>query len=402
MNHRERVLTALRHAEPDRIPIDLGSTGDSNILAQPYVALRQYLGLGSGTLRLCNVMSQCVFVEEDVRRSIGVDATGVYFQPREWRAAPLKDGSTALVPALWTPQAREDGSEVRVNASGIVTHRRPADGYYFDNVHSALANITTVQELEQYRDQIENYDRPSYLDQSFKELEPLAKDMYENTDYAIVGYFGGHIFAAALQLRGWENFMLDLITESPIAEALLDMLAEAHIRHMQSFADTVGKYVHVVHVEDDLGMQDRPLVSPALYRKMVKPYHQKLYSHIRKSCNAHLMLHSDGSIYALIPDLIEIGVDILNPVQYSAKDMDTKRLKQEFGSQISFWGGGCDTQEILPNSTPAQVEDEVKRRIDDLAPGGGFVFCQVHNVQPHVLPENLIAMYDAVHKYGNY
>ncbi|HTU03821.1 MAG TPA: uroporphyrinogen decarboxylase family protein, partial [Candidatus Sulfotelmatobacter sp.] len=239
-----------------------------------------------------------------------------------------------------------------------------------------------------------------YLDKSFEDLELAARDAYEGTDYAVVGYFGGHIFMAALQLRGWQEFMVDLMTGSALADALLDMLTEAHIRHFDRFARTVGKYIHVVHVEDDLGMQDRPLLSPALYRKCIKPYHQRLYAAIKAQCRARLLLHSDGAISPLIPDLIEIGVEILNPVQYTARDMDTKRLKREFGGQLSFWGGGCDTQQVLPFGTPAQVKEEVMRRIDDLAPGGGFVFAQVHNIQPHVPIENVLAMYQAVRERG--
>lgn len=360
------------------------------------------MGLSPGTLRVCNVSSQCVYVEEDMRQALGVDSIGVYFQPREWKKAAVQGGLTAEVPALWATRLLDDGTEVRMNASGIITHKRPEGGFYFDNVSSPLADVTSVRELETYRDLIESFDRPAYLDKSFEELEPIARRAYEDTEYAVVGYFGGHIFMAALQLRGWENFLVDLLTGSSLAEALLDMLAEAHIRHFERFATTVGKYVQVVLVEDDLGMQDRPLLSPALYRQRVKPYHRRLYSAIKKHCNAQLMLHSDGSIYPLIPDLIEIGVDILNPIQYNAKDMDTKRLKREFGAQLSFWGGGCDTQQVLPFSTPAQVKEEVKRRIDDLAPGGGFVFSQVHNIQPHVPVENIATMYEAVREYGKY
>jgi uroporphyrinogen decarboxylase len=398
MTPRERVLLSLSHREPDRIPVDLGSTGDTTILVQPYALLRHRLGLPAGKLRLCNVLSQCAYVEEDVRQTLGLDATGIYFQPRAWRTATIHGGLAAQVPAGWITRTLQDGSEVREDASGIITHKRPQAGFYFDSVHSPLSEVASVTEMEAHRDLIETFDRPGHLDKSFEELGLIAKEAYEKTDYAVVGYFGGHIFMAALQLRGWQEFMIDLITGSALADALLNMLTEAHIRHLDRFAATVGKYVHVVHVEDDLGMQDRPLLSPALYRNRIKPYHQRLYRAIKKQCGAYLMLHSDGSIYPLIPDLIEIGVDVLNPVQYTARDMDTNRLKREFGSQLSFWGGGCDTQQVLPFGTPAQVKEEVMRRIDDLAPGGGFVFAQVHNIQPQVPMENVLAMYEAVRR----
>jgi uroporphyrinogen decarboxylase len=157
-----------------------------------------------------------------------------------------------------------------------------------------------------------------------------------------------------------------------------------------------------VHVEDDLGMQDGPFMSPELYRKRVKPYHNKIYSFIKSHCDAYLVLHSDGAISPFIPDLIEMGIDALNPVQFTAKGMQTDRLKREFGQDICFWGGGCDTQKVLPFGTPDQVRDEVKRRIDDLAPGGGFVFAAVHNITPGVPAENIAVMFETAREYGVY
>jgi uroporphyrinogen decarboxylase len=195
---------------------------------------------------------------------------------------------------------------------------------------------------------------------------------------------------------------MDLLADRKLAEALMDRLTEAHIRRFRRYADTIGKYVQVIHVEDDLGMEDRPLLSPALYREAVRPYHARLYSYIKSHCDAYLMLHTDGAVRPLIPDFIEMGVDILNPVQVSAAGMDPQQLKREFGDDIVFWGGGCDTQAVLPFGTPEDVREEVKRRIDHLAPGGGFVFTQIHNVQPHVPPENVVAMFEAAREYGRY
>jgi len=179
-------------------------------------------------------------------------------------------------------------------------------------------------------------------------------------------------------------------------------LTEAHLRRLEHYAATVGQYIDVIHFEEDLGMQDRPLMRPSLYRDMVKPYHHKLFSLARSRCDAHILLHTDGAVAPLMPDFIDMGVDAVNPVQVSAAGMDTKELKKEFGRDITFWGAGCDSQAVLPFGTPAQVADEVKRRIDDLAPGGGFVFSSIHNVQAGVPAENTMAMFKTAQEYGAY
>jgi len=171
---------------------------------------------------------------------------------------------------------------------------------------------------------------------------------------------------------------------------------------MENYAKAVGPYVQIINVNDDLGTQTGPMLSPRLYRQRVKPYQQKLYEYVKSHFDGHLFLHSDGSVYSLIPDLIEIGADILNPVQFSAANMDARKLKVEFGKDLTFWGGGCDTQAVLPYGTPQQVRDEVRRHIEELAPGGGFVFNKVHNIQADVPPENVIAMYAAVAEFGGY
>jgi uroporphyrinogen decarboxylase len=278
----------------------------------------------------------------------------------------------------------------------------PARGFYFDSVDSPLARATEPREIDAQIARIEDYDRPSHLDMSYEQLAKVAQDLHENTDYLLVGFFGGHIFQAAQSLRGWETFLVDLVTNRTFAEALMDRLAEANIRRFQHYADTVGRHVHVIHFEDDLGMQDRLLLRPELYRRLVRPYHERLFRFVKSHCPAYLLLHSDGAIAPLIPDLIEMGVDAINPVQVSAAGMDTGQLKRDFGQEISFWGGGCESQTVLPFGTAQQVADEVKRRIDDLAPGGGFIFGPIHNVQPEVPAQNTITMFMTAREYGIY
>jgi len=220
--------------------------------------------------------------------------------------------------------------------------------------------------------------------------------------YLLVGFFGGHIFQAAQALRGWEQFLVDLLVNRPLAEALLDRLAEANVARFARYAATVGRYVDVIHFEDDLGMQDRPLLRPSLYRQVVKPYHARLFRFAKEQCGAFLLFHSDGAIAPLLPDLIDMGIDAIHPVQTSAAGMDPAVLKREFGRDLTFWGAGCDAQATLPFGTPDQVAAEARRAIDVLAPGGGYVFAAVHNIQAGVPAANVVALFEAARRHGAY
>jgi uroporphyrinogen decarboxylase len=400
MNHRQRVLTALCHQEPDRVPIDFGATGDSTIMAVGYQELRKHLGLTPSTTRVIDVFQHTAVIEQDVRLALGVDVMPVFDEPNEWRSDTLSDGSPAEFPARFQPHLQDDGSQVVFDAAGNVVLKMPRGGHYFDPVYSPLAGATSVKEIDEHMDAIENYDTPAHLDKSYEEQARKAKTLRESTDYALAGFFGGHILQASQSLRGWETFLMDLLVNKKFAHALMDRLTEAHIRRFERYAATVGQYVDVVHFEEDLGMQDRPLLRPSLYREMVKPYHHKLFGFAKSRCDAYLLLHTDGAVAPFMPDFIEMGVDAVNPIQVSAAGMDTRELKREFGRDITFWGAGCESQSVLPFGTPEQVADEVKRRIDDLAPGGGFVFSSIHNVQSGVPVENTVTMFKTAREYG--
>lgn len=402
MNHRERVLTALNHEEPDRVPLDLGGTIDSTIMAVAYRELREYLRLGEGTIRVGDVYQQTALVEDDVREALHIDTHLVFDEPKEWRDGELSDGGPAKFPAKFRPERQEDGSQVVFDEAGNLVLKMPKNGFYFDPVYSPLADATSVADIRQHLDAIQTYDRPEHLDKSYQELAKKAKALREETDYLLVGFFGGHIFQSSQALRGWQQFLMDLVANEAFAEALMDELVKANIKRFERYAETVAPYVDVIQFEDDLGMQDRPLLRPERYRRLVKPYQAKLFSFVRSKCDAHILLHTDGAVAPFIPDFIEMGIDILNPVQVSAAGMDTKQLKEDFGADITFWGAGCDTQRTLPYGSPDDVADEVKRRIDELAPGGGFVFTQVHNVQAGTPPENVVMMYRTAHEHGVY
>jgi len=402
MNHRDRVLAALRHEEPDRVPIDFGGTMDSTISALSYQALRQELDLPPSITRVQDIYQYTAVIEPDVRQALGVDTAPVLDEPLAWRGDTLPDGSPIQLPAQFRPQLQEDGSQVVFDGIGTVVLKMPKGGFYFDPVHSPLAHATSIRDIDRCLDQIEHYDKPHHLDLPYEALAHTAKALRQGTDYLIVGFFGGHIFQAAQSLRGWDTFLMDLLVNRAFAEALMDRLTEANIRRFARYAQTVGAYVDVVHFEDDLGMQDRPLLRPDLYRQVVKPYHERLFRFARSCCQAYLLLHSDGAIAPFIPDFVDMGIDALNPVQVSAAGMDSRELKRAFGKDITFWGGGCDSQVVLPFGKPQAVADEAKRRIDDLAPGGGFVFGPIHNIQAEVPPENVTILFRTAQEHGVY
>ncbi|UCF98868.1 MAG: hypothetical protein JSV89_04845 [Spirochaetaceae bacterium] len=222
------------------------------------------------------------------------------------------------------------------------------------------------------------------------------------SDYAVLGQFGGNFLERGNRLFGMETFLIMLLSDPGLVEAFFDKLLAATIEDFDHYVEAVEDRVDIIQLNDDLGHQDGPLISLELYEKLVKPYQQKLYEYIRKRTDMYLFLHSCGSVYPFIPHFIEMGVQILNPVQYMARDMDPARLKREFGRDIVFWGGGCDTQHVLATGSAEEVRRETERLIEIFAPGGGFVFAQVHNIQPLVPLENVLIMFDTVTRRRSY
>ncbi len=398
MTSRERVMIALEHAEPDRVPIDLGAMQSTSIMAVAYNNLKEYLGLTTGPTRMWDWWDQLADVEPEILQIIGADIVPltVWEPPQQWKPWTLRNGSLCEVPASFNPETMPDGSQVVRDSSGRITMRMPQNGWYFDSVYHPLADVTSVAELAAYEPS------PPPSEEFVAHLRRRARELYESTDYAIMFNGVDGIYEWAQELRGWGNFMMDLAGNQQLAAALLDKLVDERIQFIDRVLPAIDEYIQVVQTGDDLGLQDGPQLSPSVYRDIVKPRHARLYAAIKKRTSAPVFIHTCGSVREFIPDFIEMGIDVLNPVQVSAAGMDTAELKREFGSDIVFWGGGCDTQHVLPFGTPQEVRNEVKRRIADLAPGGGFVFTQVHNIQSDVPPENIMAMFDAAREFGTY
>ncbi|MHC4713432.1 MAG: uroporphyrinogen decarboxylase family protein [Planctomycetota bacterium] len=401
MTGRERVLAALRHIEGDRVPIDLGGIESSSLHADAYAALCALLGIDAAP-RMLDVYQQVVLLDEPVRQHFGIDTAPMAFEPAGRRSDTTGTGTPILVPDNWRPEPLDNGDRVVRDAEGRIAAMMPRGGYYFDETRHPLHDVATAADVASRRRYFETIDKPAFLDEGWEAMARRARDLHTNTSLCIVGNLCVHILAAGQSLRGFENFMMDLVSDRLLAFAVMETLLEAYAPRIDTFAEKIAPWVDVILVNDDLGSQTGPLMSPDLYRATVKQFHARLFEYVRRRTGKPLLLHSCGSIHELIPDLMEIGVDAINPVQVSAADMDPAALKKEFGSDVTFWGGGCDTQNVLGRGSPGEVRDEVRRRIETLAPGGGFVFTQVHNIQPNVPPENIVAMLEAAAEFAAY
>lgn len=382
MNYRERVMQALNHEEANRIPIDLGATIVSSIHKNAYLDLTKYLDLELEELQMCDYVQQLPYVDESLLERFGVD-----FRMVQLPAATAPDVS----------YFEEGDYYAFIDRWGSKLYKPKDGGLYFDWVDFPIRE-PSMRALDNYQ-----WPQPDSLETN-AQLGQQAKYLYENTDYALVGsaIIGGGIFEQPARTMGLENFLVSLLDEPAFADRLMGTITDIYIESCSNYLDQVGEYLQVFTYWDDLNTQTNWLISPDIYCKMIKPKQRRLVEAIRSKTEAKLFFHGCGAVFELIPHLIDLGFDIVNPVQVSAAGMDTKLLKKEFGDDIVFWGGGVDTQNVLPFGTVDEVKDEVKRRIDDLAPGGGFVFSAVHNIQAFVPPENIVAAFDTALEHGKY
>ena len=396
MTSRERVLKAIRHEEPDRLPIDLGGMASTGIMAIAYARLKEHLGITSGEIRVFDMAQQLAEVEHEILSRFGVDVISLTNSlgegPEFWKPWKLPNGVDCKIPAGVDLRPDEENGGWMIWENGLPMHRMSPKALYFSEYIHPLAELTTPEELQYVP-------RPVISDEELKFLEMRAKALNESTDFAIMANFGGSILEAGNSLRGFARFMMDLGKGGAFTDDLIGGIVETQLQNLSLFLEAVGSHVQIIQFGDDLGMQDRLIMSRSMYRKRIFPGHQVLFQYVHQNSDCAVFLHSCGSIRLLIPDLIEAGVNILNPVQTSAKNMDPKQLKEEFGKQITFWGGGCDTQHVLPFATPGEVAQHVREQIEAFAPGGGFVFNQIHNIQADIAPENIIAMYDTAREF---
>lgn len=381
LSSRERVMTSLHHKEPDRVPFTLSSTGATEVSIIAYENLLKYLGLEE-KVEILSFNSQRAVVSDYFLKKFNVDTRGIYtYTPLHWKIETFTDNKYDYYKDGW----------------GIVRRKPKTDGFYYDIYKYPMAEINT--------DNIDKYPWPDPYDpQILKDGRNRAIQMRRETQAAlIVGRtFGNGIFTMGSWLEGFEKWFVDLLQDPKRACKIMDKILDLKIQYWDRVLAELGDLIDVVVEYDDLGGQQELLISPRLYRKYVKPRQKKLFNFIKKKAPVSLFFHTDGVVYDIIPDFIEVGVDILNPIQFTLAKMDAKKLKGEFGDSLTFCGAGIDTQHTLPFGSPQQVKDEVRRQIDILAPGGGFIFATVHAVQADVPPENFISMWEALQEYGIY
>lgn len=386
MNSRERVLTALNHKEPDRVPFDMGGTVVTGIQAKAYRRLRQYLGLPEKPVTIIDILQQLARVDDDVIERLGVDVRNVSPRSTANFKIELKE----------TPDKKYSYfyDEYQIG------WRMPIDGgLYYDMFEHPLSGVISAETVDAYvlPDPLDPARFAGVREASLKVLEQEKRAL-------VVGNMSAGIFELYTWTRGFKDGYADWAGNPELTRKILDKYLDLQIAYWTKMFEVMqGIPIDVVQMADDLAGQNSMLISPTSYRKLLKPIHKIVFDFIHSKTNAKVFFHSCGSIWTVIPDLIEVGVDILNPVQVSAAKMNSAELKREYGKDLCFWGGGVDTQNAFDeNHTIDEVRADVRKRLEDLMPGGGFIFNTVHNIQGNVPPENIMAMWETLQEFGQY
>ncbi len=380
----ERVKTALRHQEPDRVPFDIGGAAVTGININALRNLKTLLGMPE-EVELWDRVTQLAKTGDDIVEKLGIDVKNV--------------GPEA--PSLPGP-ARDLGlvdDHYRIIDEFGIGWQMPKDGgHYYDLYHHPLADAETIKDIE-------NYSWPDPLDPArFSGLKDRVEKMiYQEKKAYVMGRMSAGIWEHAIWMMGYNKFFMDMILNEKLIHAIMEKMLELKMKYWGRYLEIVGKNAMVVSTADDLGSQNGLLVSLAMYKKLIWPYHRRLFEFLKKKAKGKLYIffHNDGAIMETIPLLIEAGIDILNPFQVNCRGMDTGKFKKEFGKDLTIWGGSCDPR-ILEFGNPEEVRIETKKRIHDLAPGGGFIFASIHIIQGGVPPENIIAWWETLQEFGRY
>jgi len=419
MTSRERVALALNHREPDRVPIDLGSSVVTGIMATTYARLREKLGVDGTPPKVSDLLQMLAEVELPVVARLRCDVVGLIpllrsfgIANRDWKPWRTFDGTQVLVPGQFHYRVDENG-DLLISPGGDISKppsgRMPKDGYYFDIIVRQESINWDHLNPEEFAEQ---FTRLS--DEELEHLRTRADALHRNTDYAILGGFGGgglgdlpQVLGPALDrpkgLRNFDDWMVAHLTHPEYIKAIFHRQSQQAIENLELYRQAVGDRIVAIFISGtDFGTQRQEFISPDMYRELYFPFHKRMNDWVHRHTSWKTFYHSCGSIYHLIPSLIEAGVDILNPVQCSAANMEAPRLKREFGDRLVFWGGGVNTQKTLPFGTPEEVSREVAERIRAFAPGGGYVFNSIHNIQANTPVENLLAMFETAQGVGKY
>ena len=382
MTCRERVRKVLNHEIPDRIAIDLGGfqTGIHRIA---YETLLDHFGMVD-EVNILDPVQQLAKPSEKVLERFHVDIRYV--------CAHAPDGFEGRI----EHNVRDGlGWHDFKDEFGVIWSMPDDQQLYMDISHHPLADAGVAD--------LNDYPFPDGSDMSrFSGVRDVALELSKETPYALSTGIGGVVYEFCWYMRGLEQWFLDMIENPAFCEALLEKTLKFWIDYYSGFLAEVGDLIDIVMIGDDLAGQQGPLFSPDFYRRIVKPRQKKLIKHIRSLTDAKIWYHTCGSCFTLIPELLDNGIDILNPVQISANNMNPKELKKQFGRRLVFWGGGCDSQHVLPFASPEEVAQHVRKNVETFKTGGGYVFSNVHNIQAGVPAENIVAMYDTAYEYGFY
>jgi uroporphyrinogen decarboxylase len=382
----QRVITALEHKEPDRVPIDLGGTAVTGINIHALRGLKDRLGI-PGPVQLKDMITQLAVTDDATFERLNLDVRCVSPCPPS-NPGPAKDHGLV-------------GDHYRLTDEWGMRWQMPAEGgHYYDLYKSPLANAETVQDVE-------NFPWPDPLDPArYVGLrEGADRVVYDEKKAFILERMSSGMWEHAMWMTGYEKFYMDMVYNQPLVHAIMSKILEIKMAYWGRALEVMGDYPLIISEADDLGGQNGLLISLRMYKDLIWPYHKKLFEYIKSKAKgkAYIFFHNDGAIYPTLPLLIEAGVDIINPWQVNCTGMDdTARFKREFGKDLTIWGGSCDTQRVLPFGTPDEVRAETRRRIEELAPGGGFIFAPIHVIQSGVPAENILAWWETWQEYSNY
>ena len=413
MNSRERVLAAIAHKQPDQVPVDLGSTPSSGISAIAYSNLLKAIGRTDLPVQIYDVVQQLAQPDMSIIDRFGVDVLDIgrafNTEEKDWHETILANGDKAFYPIHFNPVKQADGSYHCYDEDGkrlLALMPQGAtffDQSYFPYINGFPENYDTLDE-EMGRVLWSRYVHSPWdhtQDPDFwKTLREKTLQLRASTDKALMIVCGCNLFEWGTFLRRMDNFLMDLLCEPDQVARMLDQLLERHLATLAKVCDSVGDIVDIIRFGDDLGMTSGPFMDVDTYRSLFKPRHKQLCDYVKTHSQMHTFIHSCGSISSLMPDLIEAGIEIFNPVQTNARQMEPEFLKKEFGQDCTFWGGGVETVGTLNNETPEQVREQVLERLEIMSAGGGFVFNTVHNILPDVPPQNILAMFDAVKEFN--
>jgi uroporphyrinogen decarboxylase len=414
MTSRERIIAAISHRQPDRVPLDLSSTPSSGISAIAYSSLLRHIGKEDMPVLIYDVVQQLAQPDDVILEMFGVDVIdiGRAFNENKnlWKPTVLANGNQAFYPVWYNPVKQADGSYLTFDDDGKrILSKMPVGATFFDQSYFPYVDgypsdysglDAEMHRIMWARDAHSPWDHAVEPD-FWTKLREKALYLRNNTDKALLVVCGCNLFEWGTFLRRMDNFLMDLMCDQYNVEKLLDELLKRHLATLEKVCRSVGDIVDIIRFGDDLGMTSGPFMAPEIYRQLFKPRHKILCDYVKTHSKMHTFIHSCGSISLLMPDLIEAGIEIFNPVQTNAFRMDPVFLKKEFGSDCTFWGGGIETVGTLNGTDLGKIRSQVLERMEILGEGGGFVFNTVHNILPDVPPQNVMAMFDAVKEFNS-